>query len=88
VWLDRDEFNDIIRYLEDEMVHETSTDMKKKVAEEVGRIRTDRSESTLSEILDAKSAISALISVSIFDHPKLASFLLQANKAERVVGGN
>ena len=62
--------------------------MKKKVAEEVGRIRTDRSESTLSEILDAKSAISALIGVSIFDHPKLASFLLQANKAERVIGGN
>jgi Zn-finger nucleic acid-binding protein len=88
VWLDRDEFNDIVRYLEDELIHETSADMKKKVAEEVGRIRTDRSESTLSEILDAKSAISALIGVSIFDHPKLASFLLQANKAERVIGGN
>lgn len=88
VWLDRDEFDDIIRYLEDEMVHETSADMKQKAAEEVKAVFHDKSKSTLSEILDAKSAISALISVSIFDHPKLANFLLQANKAERVIGGS
>jgi len=88
IWLDRDEFNEIVSYLEDELDHETSADMKKKVAAEVARIGADHSESTLSEILDAKSAISALINVSIFEHPKLAEFLLNANKAERVIGGN
>jgi Zn-finger nucleic acid-binding protein len=88
VWLDRDEFNDIVRYLEDEMVHETPAEIKKKAAQEVRDIFSDKPEGKLTEILAAKSAISALISASIFDHPKLASFLLQANKAERVIGGN
>jgi Zn-finger nucleic acid-binding protein len=88
LWLDRDEFNGIVRYLEDEMVHETSADLKQKVAQEVKAVFSDKSKGTLTEILDEKSAISALISASIFDHPKLASFLLQANKAERVIGGN
>ena len=88
VWLDRDEFSDIVSYLEDEMVHETSADMKQKVAEDVKAVFSDKSKSTLTEILDAKSAISALISTSIFEHPKLADFLLRANKAERVIGGN
>jgi Zn-finger nucleic acid-binding protein len=88
VWLDRDEFNDIVSYLEDEMVHETSANMKQKVTEEVKAVFSDDSKSKLTEILDAKSAISALISTSIFEHPKLADFLLRANKAERVIGGN
>jgi hypothetical protein len=62
--------------------------MKQKAVQEVKAVFSDKSKGKLTEILDAKSAISALISVSIFDHPKLASFLLQANKAERVIGGN
>jgi Zn-finger nucleic acid-binding protein len=87
VWLDRDEFTGIVNYLREELDHETSADMKKKVVEEVKKIGSDGSESKLAELLDAKSALGALLNISIFEHPKLAEFFLRANKVERVIGG-
>lgn len=87
IWLECDEFNGMLRYLADEADHATSADMKAKVTEEVGKIADDHSESTFSELRDAESALGALINTSIFEHPKLAGFLLRANKAERVLGG-
>ena len=49
--------------------------MKKKVFEEIKEIWTGP-ESKISEILDAKAAISALINITIFEHPSLCQRLM------------
>ena len=52
----------------------TSDEMKSKVYEEIKEI-WNGPENKLSEVLDAKAAISALINIKIFEHPKLSSWL-------------
>lgn len=86
IWFERDEFNDMVNYLRDEVNHLTSEDMKDKVIEEVKRIWTGDSESKISEILDAKASISALVSISIFEHPTLAKLLGKAGLEGRPLG--
>jgi len=88
VWLERGEFEGMAGYLHEELDHESSADLRKEVVKDVKAVFTDKSRSKLAEVRDAKSAISALINTSIFEHPALAEFLLNANKAERVIGGN
>lgn len=85
VWLDRDEFETIVQYLKDELDHESSKDMEKKVIEEVRKI-WGKPGSKLSEILDAKAAISALINIDIYEHPRLAKFLSGVGAEGRLVG--
>ena len=53
--------------------------MKSKVYEEIKEI-WDGPEDKLSEIFDAKAAISALINITIFEHPGLCRFLLRFPK--------
>ena len=53
----------------------TSDVIRKEVYEEIKEI-WDGPENILSEILDAKAAISALINITIFEHPKLVKSLL------------
>jgi hypothetical protein len=81
VWLERHEFEDIVRYLRDELDHLTSREMEKKLVEQVKKIWNDSSESKISEVLDAKAAISALINISIYEHPALADLLLRGGRA-------
>jgi len=74
VWLDRGEFQDILQFLTDKLNNLTSDEMKSKVYEEIKEI-WNGPENKLSEILDAKAAISALINITIFEHPKLFNWL-------------
>jgi hypothetical protein len=55
--------------------------MEKKVIEQVKRIWTDSSESKISEVLDAKAAMSALINISIYEQAALADLLIRGGKA-------
>jgi len=75
IWLDKDEFFDITKYLIKVLNELSSGEMKKKMYEEIKEI-WDGPENAFSEILDAKAAISALINITIFEHPKLAKKLL------------
>jgi Zn-finger nucleic acid-binding protein len=75
-WLDRDEFQEIIRDLKAKLDQMTSDTMKKEVYEEIKEI-WDGPENILSEVLDAKAAISALINITIFEHPNLVNSLLR-----------
>ncbi len=75
VWLDRDELEGIIEYLREKLNKLPSDEMKKKVLEEIKEIWTGP-ESKISEILDAKAAISALINITIFEHPSLCQRLM------------
>ena len=54
--------------------------MKGKVFEEIKEI-WDGPESKISEVLDAKAAISALINITIFEHPALYKLLTNFSKA-------
>ncbi|NIR15744.1 MAG: hypothetical protein GWN86_18170, partial [Desulfobacterales bacterium] len=74
-WLDRDEFQEVIRDLKAKLDQMTSDAMRKEVYEEIKEI-WDGPENILSEILDAKAAISALTNITIFEHPKLVKSLL------------
>ncbi len=87
IWLQCDEFEEICRYLRDELDRLTPKDMEKKVAEEVKRIWTDGSEGKMAEILDAKAAISALLNISIFEHPRVAKLLAAAAAGGRILAG-
>ena len=75
VWLDRDEFQEIMHYLRDKLDKLTSEEMKRKVYEEIKEIWSGP-ESKISEILDAKSAISTLINITLFEHPSLCQRLI------------
>ncbi|MBM4272559.1 MAG: hypothetical protein FJ139_10475 [Deltaproteobacteria bacterium] len=85
VWLDRNEFENITQYSRDELNKITSEEMKKKVIQEVKEI-WNGPESKISEILDAKAAISALINISIFEHPDLAQLLIRTGRVGRSIG--
>ncbi len=75
-WLDRDELQAIVELLSSKLNQLSSTEMKKLVYEEIREI-WDGPEGKIAEILDAKAAISALINISIFEHPKLADSLIR-----------
>jgi len=74
VWLDRGEFQEVLQYITDKLNSLTSEEAKGKVYEEIKEI-WNGPENKLSEILDAKAAISALINITIFEHPKLCKWL-------------
>ncbi len=74
VWLDRGEFQEVLQHMADKLNSLTSDEMKSKVYEEIKEI-WNGPEDKLSEILDAKAAISALINITIFEHPKLFNWL-------------
>ncbi|MBA7647672.1 hypothetical protein ES703_55449 [subsurface metagenome] len=75
IWLDRDEFEEIIGFLKNKLDELSSAEMKKKVYQEIKEI-WNGPEDKISEILDAKAAISALINITIFEHPALCQRLI------------
>ena len=75
-WLDRDELQAIVELLSGKLNQLSSTEMKKLVYEEIKEI-WNGPEGKIAEILDAKAAISALINISIFEHPKLSNSLIR-----------
>lgn len=75
-WLDRDELQAIVELLSSKLNRLSSTEMKKLVYQEIKEI-WDGPEGKIAEILDAKAAISALINISIFEHPKLSDSLIR-----------
>lgn len=83
IWLDRDEFQEIIEFLRGKLNKLSSGEMAKQVYEEIKEI-WGGSENKVSEILDAKAAISALINITIFEHPKLFGLLTAFDKANPI----
>lgn len=85
VWLDRDEFQEITDCLRERLFKISSTDMRRKVYEEIKEI-WDGPEDKVSEILDAKAAISALRAITIFERSELGESLLRFKKRARSMG--
>jgi len=80
VWLDRDEFQQMIGFLKSKHGKLTSGEMRKLVYEEIKEI-WEGPEDKVSEILDAKAAISALLNITIFEHPRLFGLLTAFSKS-------
>jgi len=80
LWLDRDEFQEITDNLRDKLNKLSSDEMKKKVLEEIKEVWSGP-EGKISEILDAKAAISALINIKIFEHPTLYNTLTKLSSS-------
>ena len=74
VWLDRKEFRDITDYLKEKLSGMTSKEMKDKLLKEIKEV-WNGPEPTLEELKDARSALSAFISISVFEHPTLYKVL-------------
>lgn len=72
-WLDRGEFEGITEYLKQELGHEQPKEIEHEAVADIKRVWTGGPESRLQEALDAKAAVSALISATIFEHPALLS---------------
>jgi len=71
VWLDRGEFAAITGYLRHELKQMPPREIEKQAAADVAKIWSGGLESRWEELLDAKAAVSAFISATIFDHPDL-----------------
>jgi uncharacterized protein len=71
MWLDRGEFEAILDYLKHELARLHPREIEKQAAADVKRIWSGGPESRFDELLDAKAAVSALISATIFEHPVL-----------------
>jgi Zn-finger nucleic acid-binding protein len=76
IWLDRGEFQQIIEFLKSKLNELTSSEMKELLYEEIKEI-WDGPEDKLSEIMDAKAAISALTNITVFEHPLLYKALVK-----------
>lgn len=76
MWLDRGEFEEIAEYLKQELAHARPKEIEHQVAEDVKRIWSGGPESRLDEALDAKAAVSALVTATIFEHPALANLCM------------
>jgi Zn-finger nucleic acid-binding protein len=79
LWLDRDEFQQIIELLKSKLSELSSAEMKKLVYEEIKEVWSGP-EDKISEILDVAAAISALVHITIFEHPKLFNSLTQFSR--------
>ncbi len=76
IWLDRDELQEIFELLRDQLNRLSSTETLKLAYEEIKEI-WNGPEGKMSEILDAKATIWALINITLFEHPQLTKSLMR-----------
>ena len=75
MWLDRGEFESMTEYLRSERTAMKPGEVEKAALEEVKRLCMGGPESRLEELRDSSAALSALLNVTIFEHPALFDFL-------------
>ena len=85
VWLDASEFRQILQALRQKLNDMTTPEAARKVWEEIKDI-WDGPEDAISELLDAKAAISALINIAIFSSPTLHDHASRLAEAGRRMG--
>ncbi len=75
VWLDACEFDLMLEHLQAELDRMSPKDLREQLLEELKEV-VSGPESPLDELRDAKAALSALVNVTIFNHPKLFHWLI------------
>ncbi len=76
-WLDGGEFARILGHLREELTKMSSGQAAEELLEELKEVWSGP-ESTLSELLDVKAAVGALINITIFEHPALFNLCMKA----------
>ncbi len=79
-WLDGGEFSRVLDHLREELTDMTSGQAAKELLEELKEVWSGP-ESTLSELLDVKAAVGALINITIFEHPTLFKLCMKVRDA-------
>jgi Zn-finger nucleic acid-binding protein len=85
LWLDHGEFERIVAHLRGKLDRMTSAEVRAALVQEIREIRSGP-QGALSEGLDAVAAVSALVNITIFEHPALAARLLELQQAGRKLG--
>lgn len=84
VWLDFQEFEDIKEYLSELSYNLTADNMKEEIEEEFKELFSQKP--SMDDLVQAKAVITAFISVSLFEHPKLYNILKNAMTTARSAG--
>ena len=71
MWLDRGEFKSLTDYLWSEEVGMKPGEIEQEALEELKKVWTGGPESRLEDLRDAFAASSAILSATVFEHPKL-----------------
>ncbi|MBV9010073.1 MAG: zf-TFIIB domain-containing protein [Verrucomicrobia bacterium] len=84
LWLKHDEFYKVIDYLARELGDASVKDVEHEIARDMKSIVTGEGpESRAAEIRDIAAAIHALINFTIFEHPAVMRFIIDAQGAGR-----
>ena len=79
-WLDGGEFSRVLDHLREELTEMSSGQAARDLLEELKEVWSGP-ESTLSELLDVKAAVGALINITVFEHPALFNLCMKARDA-------
>ncbi|MGH9489405.1 MAG: zf-TFIIB domain-containing protein [Terriglobales bacterium] len=77
-WLDAGALDGVRDYLRQELEQSHPREMEQALREELSELWKGGPESRFADLLDAKATISALTSATIFEHPRLTKFCLDA----------
>jgi len=85
LWLDHGEFDRIVAYLRARLDTATSAEVREALVREVKEI-VSGPEGAVAELLDAVATASALVNITIFEHPTLFARLVDLQRVGRSVG--
>ncbi|HVA63458.1 MAG TPA: zf-TFIIB domain-containing protein [Terriglobales bacterium] len=78
IWLDQEEFAEMVEYLKREMGALRPEEMRARALQELKAVWSGGAEGRLEELLDAKATLGVLINATILQHPALAAICLGA----------
>jgi len=85
IWLDQDDFQQIVDYLKDRLDSMSSQEIRERLYREVREIGSGP-EGVVGEVRDAAAALGALINAEVFEHPVLGRVLRALAALGRSVG--
>jgi Zn-finger nucleic acid-binding protein len=79
VWLDRGEFRQIVDLLKDRLGDLSRDELKERIRDEISDVWKGGGD--LGELAEARAAVSALVKMTLFEHPKLVGLLSAFSRA-------
>lgn len=86
LWLDRGEFDSIVKHLHDEAVNAPKETIAREIGKDLKAAVAGGPEGRLAELEDAGAAAEAFANTVIFEHPGLFKFIMDASAATRTIG--
>jgi Zn-finger nucleic acid-binding protein len=86
LWLDRAEFDAIMKYLDTEIGNASRKEIEKEIVEDLKKLWIGGPESRVAEVGDIAAAILALANFTIIEHPALLTFVTNVAQSGRSIG--